>query len=221
MDEPEPKIGVLLLDDHQVVREGLRSLLEADGGFEVVGEAASAAEALEQIPICRPRVAVLDVRLPDGNGVEVCREIRSTHPEVACLILSAFSDDQALIDAIFAGSSGYLLKEVGGSDLVGAIRKVANGHSLIDPNLTARVMDRMRSEQRSIRLSSQEQKILELIAQGRTNRQIAQEMYLAEKTVKNYISNLLSKLGMSRRTEAAVWAVRNADRRPGSPGRQP
>ena len=163
---------------------------------------------------------MLDVRLPDGNGVEVCREVRSAHPEVACLMLTSFSDDQALIDAILAGASGYVLKEVRGSDLVGDIRKVATGHSLLDPDLAARVMGRLRArqvEERVVRLTSQEQKILDLIVEGRTNRQIAKGMYLAEKTVKNYVSNLLSKLGMSRRTEAAVWAVRHAEK-PGGAG---
>lgn len=216
MAEPgTEKITVFLLDDHQVVREGLRSLLGTDGGIEVVGEATTAAEALERIAASRPRVAVLDVRLPDGNGVEVCREVRSRNPEIACLMLTSFSDDQALLDAILAGASGYVLKEVGGSDLIGDIRKVATGHSLLDPELSARVMGRLRArraEEAVPRLTPQEQKILDLIAQGRTNRQIAKEMYLAEKTVKNYVSNLLSKLGMSRRTEAAVWAVRHAER---------
>jgi two-component system response regulator DevR len=215
MQESQTKIGVFVLDDHEVVREGLRTLLEADGGIEVVGEASTVAEALERIPATRPRVAVLDVRLPDGNGVEVCREVRSAHPEVACLMLTSFSDDQALRDAILAGASGYVLKEVRGSDLIGDIRKVATGHSLLDPELVARVVGRLRARQadeRTVRLTSQEQKILDLIAEGCTNRQIAKEMGLAEKTVKNYISNLLSKLGMSRRTEAAVWAVRHEKR---------
>jgi two-component system response regulator DevR len=217
MGEPRTKIKVFVLDDHQVVREGLRALFEADGGIEVVGEAASAAEALERIPATRPQVAVLDVRLPDGNGVEVCREVRSQNPEVACLMLTSFADDQALVDAVLAGASGYVLKEVGGSDLVGDIHKVATGHSLLDPELASRVMGRLRArraEERTVRLTAQEQKILDLIAEGRTNRQIAKELYLSEKTVKNYVSNLLSKLGMSRRTEAAVWAVRHHDRRP-------
>lgn len=219
MGEKSASIRVFLLDDHQVVREGLRSLLEADGGIEVVGEAATAAEAIERIPATRPRVAVLDVRLPDGNGVEVCRQVRSENPDVACLMLTSFADDQALLDAILAGASGYVLKEVRGSDLVGDIRKVATGHSLVDPDLASRVMDRLRSrhaEEQAVRLSPQEQKILDLIAEGKTNRQIAAEMYLAEKTVKNYVSNLLSKLGMTRRTEAAVWAVRRAEKAQGS-----
>jgi len=213
--DPE-KISVFLLDDHQVVREGLRSLLEADGGMEVVGEASTAAEALARIPTVQPRVAVLDVRLPDGTGVEVCREIRSAHPHVACLMLTSFSDDEALVDAVMAGASGYVLKEVGGSDLVSDIRKVAAGHSLLDPLLTDRVMERIRArhdEERRDHLTPQEERILEHIAEGMTNRQIADAMYLSEKTVKNYVSNLLAKLGMSRRTEAAVYAVRRNERK--------
>jgi two-component system, NarL family, response regulator DevR len=215
------RIRVFLLDDHAVVREGLRSLLETDGDMEVVGEAGTAAEALIGIATSAPRVAVLDVRLPDGNGVEVCREVRSAHPEVACLMLTSFSDDEALFDAIMAGASGYVLKEVGGSDLVSDVRKVANGHSLLDPGLTARVVDRMRSrrdEPRQEHLTAQEERILDHIAEGLTNRQIAEAMYLSEKTVKNYVSNLLAKLGMSRRTEAAVYAVRRGETRGPSRG---
>lgn len=215
-------ITVFLVDDHQVVREGLRMLLETDGDIEVVGEAATASEAVARIAADPPRVAILDVRLPDGNGVEVCREIRSNDPTVRCLMLTSFADDQALVDAVLAGASGYLLKEVGGSDLIGAIRKVAAGHSLLDGDLVSRAMGRLRerhAEDRSVRLTAQERRILDQIAEGRTNRQIADEMHLAEKTVKNYVSNLLSKLGMSRRTEAAVWAVREAGRlAPRSPG---
>jgi two-component system response regulator DevR len=210
------RIRVFLLDDHQVVREGIRSLLETDGGLEVVGEAGTAEEALARIPTARPTVAVLDVRLPDGSGVEVCREVRSRHPEVACLMLTSFADDEALFDAIMAGASGYVLKEVGGSDLVGDIRKVASGHSLLDPRLTARVMERIRTRRDSERqehLTPQEERILEHISEGLTNRQIAEQMYLSEKTVKNYVSNLLAKLGMSRRTEAAVYAVRRNEHR--------
>jgi two-component system response regulator DevR len=205
------RIGVFLVDDHEVVRQGLRALIGSEEDLEVVGEADRASVALEAIAQARPAVAVLDVRLPDGNGVEVCREVRSRHPEVACLILTSFADDQALLDSVVAGAAGYVLKEVRGSDLVGAIRKVANGHSLLDPDLAARAVERLRASQdqdRAARLTAQERRILELIAEGRTNRQIAEELYLAEKTVKNYVSNLLSKLGMSRRTEAAVWAVR-------------
>jgi two-component system response regulator DevR len=221
MTTDDSRLRVFLLDDHQVVREGLRSLLEADGEMEVVGEAGTAEEALERIPLTRPRVAVLDVRLPDGSGVEVCREVRSQHPEVACLMLTSFSDDEALFDAIMAGASGYVLKEVGGSDLVSDVRKVASGHSLLDPVLTARVMDRVRSgraDSRHDHLTAQEERILGHIAEGLTNRQIAELMYLSEKTVKNYVSNLLAKLGMSRRTEAAVYAVRRDEHKGASGG---
>jgi DNA-binding NarL/FixJ family response regulator len=206
---------VFLLDDHEVVREGLRHLLEVEDDMVVVGEAGTAAEAIEGIAETRPRVAVLDVRLPDGSGVEVCREIRSRHYEVACLMLTSFSDDEALVDAIMAGASGYLLKEVRGRDLVSDIRKVANGHSLLDADLTDRVMQRIKTsvDDRAEHLTPQEQKILDLIAEGMTNRQIASAMYLSEKTVKNYVSNLLAKLGMSRRTEAAVYAVKHPSKR--------
>jgi two-component system response regulator DevR len=203
---------VFLLDDHRVVREGIRLLLESDGDMEVVGEAATAAGAIEGIASTGPDVAVLDVRLPDGDGIQVCREVRSANPAVACLMLTSFADDQALVDAILAGASGYVVKEVGGADLIGSIRKVAAGHSLLDPELTARVTGRLRDRQgadSALQLSPRERQILDLIAEGRTNRQIAAELYLAEKTVKNYVSNLLAKLGMSRRTEAAVWAVRH------------
>ncbi len=215
MTEPDTKIRVFLVDDHEVVREGLRHLLESEPDMEVVGEAGTAAEAVERIGEIVPKVAVLDVRLPDGSGVEVCREVRSRHLEVACLMLTSFSDDEALFDAIMAGASGYVLKEVRGSDLVNDIRKVAAGHSLIDPFLAERVMERIkgqRQDDRSEHLTPQEQKILDLIAEGMTNRQIAEKMYLSEKTVKNYVSNLLAKLGMSRRTEAAVYAVRHGSK---------
>jgi DNA-binding NarL/FixJ family response regulator len=202
---------VFLLDDHEVVREGIRYLIEADGDLEVIGEASTAREALERVPVLSPNVAVLDVRLPDGNGVEVCREIRSHDRGIACLMLTSFSDDEALFDAIMAGASGYVLKEVRGSDLVTSIRRVAAGHSLLDPETTARVLERVRAaklENPEHRLTPQENKILDLLAEGLTNRQIAEAMYLSEKTVKNYVSNLLAKLGMNRRTEAAVYAAR-------------
>jgi DNA-binding NarL/FixJ family response regulator len=215
MEPDRSKIGVFLLDDHEVVREGLRHLLEVEDDMEVVGEAGTAAEAVDGIGRTMPRVAVLDVRLPDGSGVEVCREIRSHYHDVACLMLTSFSDDEALFDAIMAGASGYVLKEIRGSDLVNDIRRVAAGHSLIDPALTARVMERIKGRQTENvgeKLTPQEQRILDLIAEGMTNRQIAGAMYLSEKTVKNYVSNLLAKLGMSRRTEAAVYAVKHAIR---------
>jgi len=206
---------VFLLDDHEVVRRGVRELLEADGDIEVVGEAATAEEGLSRIPPTRPDVAVLDVRLPDGDGVEVCREVRSAHPEIQCLILTSFSDDDALFQAIMAGAAGYLLKQVKGNDLVDAVRRVAAGQSLLDPEVTARVLERLRkgpeTDERLERLTNQERRILDLIAEGLTNRQIAERIHLAEKTVKNYVSNLLTKLGMERRTQAAVYAARLHD----------
>ncbi len=210
-------IRVFLLDDHEVVRTGLRELLEASGEFTVVGEAGTAEEACRRIPVCRPDVAVLDVRLPDGNGVEVCRDVRSANPEIGCLMLTSFSDDEALFDSIMAGAAGYLLKQVRGVDLVDAVRKVSEGQSLIDPQVTTRVLDRIRhqdsADETTGRLTDQERRILELIGEGMTNRQIAERLYLAEKTVKNYVSNLLAKLGMSRRTEATAYAARLDERK--------
>ena len=207
---------MFLLDDHEIVRRGLRDLLEAEDDLEVVGEASTAEQALGRIPATRPDVAVLDVRLPDGNGIEVCREIRSRHPEVRCLMLTSFADDEALFAAIMAGASGYVLKQVRGTDLVDAVRRVGRGESLLDPTLTGKVLERLRTkpEQDELAgLTEQERRILELIADGMTNRQIAEEIYLAEKTVKNYVSNLLAKLGMSRRSEAAAYAARLSERR--------
>ncbi len=212
-------IRVFLLDDHEVVRRGVRELLEdqGDGELTVVGEAGTAEEALGRIPAVAPQVAVLDVRLPDGNGVEVCREIRSRHPQIQCLMLSSFADDEALFDSIMAGAAGYVLKQVRGADLVDSVRRVAAGQSLLDPTVTARVLDRLRrgpeDEPGGVHLTDQERRILDLLAEGLTNRQIGERLYLAEKTVKNYVSNLLTKLGMHRRTEAAVYAARQADRR--------
>ncbi len=210
-------IRVFLLDDHEIVRRGVRDLIDAEDDLTVVGEAGTAEEALGRIAAVGTEVAVLDVRLPDGNGVEVCREIRSRHPEIRCLMLTSFSDDEALFDAITAGAAGYVLKQIRGSDLVDSIRRVAAGQSLLDPAVTARVLDRLRKgvedDERLGRLTEQERRILELLAEGLTNRQIAERLYLAEKTVKNYVSNLLTKLGMERRTEAAVYAARLADRR--------
>jgi two-component system, NarL family, response regulator DevR len=205
-------VRVFLLDDHEIVRRGVKELLETEGDLEVVGEAGTAAEALARIPPTRPDVAVLDVRLPDGDGVQVCREIRSAHPEIQCLMLTSFADDEALFQAIMAGASGYVLKQIKGADVVEAVRSVAAGRSLLDPSVTARVLERLRkgSEEDELlaRLSPQERNILRLIADGLTNRQIAEEVHLAEKTVKNYVSNLLAKLGMERRTQAAVYAAR-------------
>ncbi len=207
---------VFLLDDHEVVRRGVRELLEAESDMDVVGEAGTAEEALSRIPAVAPEVAILDVRLPDGNGVEVCREIRSLHPEVACIMLTSYSDDEAVYSAIMAGASGYLLKQVRGTDLIEGVRRVARGESLLDPAVTARVLDRIRHREEAdelAQLSNQEQTILELISEGLTNRQIGERMFLAEKTVKNYVSNMLGKLGMSRRAEAAAYAARLSERR--------
>jgi DNA-binding NarL/FixJ family response regulator len=216
--EAHVPIRVFLLDDHEVVRRGVRELLEAESGgdIEVVGEAGSADEALRRVPAARPDVAILDVRLPDGNGVEVCRDIRSRHPDVRCLMLTSFADDEALFDAIMAGASGYVLKQVRGRDLVDDVRRVAAGQSLLDPGVTARVLDRLRrgpDQEPGPHLTDQERRILDLLAEGLTNRQIGERLFLAEKTVKNYVSNLLTKLGMHRRTEAAVYATKLAARR--------
>jgi len=205
-------ITVFLLDDHEVVRRGVRDLLEAEPDIEVVGEAGTASSALARIPALRPDVAVLDVRLPDGDGVSVCREIRSKMPEVACLMLTSFGDDEALFDAIMAGAAGYVLKQIRGTDLVGAVRTIAAGESMLDPEAASRVMKRMRDQ--AVRsdplsgLTEQERRILELIGEGLTNRQIGERMFLAEKTVKNYVSALFAKLGMERRTQAAAYAAR-------------
>lgn len=207
---------IFLLDDHEVVRRGLRELLESEEDMEVVGEAGTAEEALSRIPVARPDVAVLDVRLPDGDGVEVCRDIRSSYPGVSCIMLTSFADDEAVYAAIMAGASGYLLKQIRGNDLVAGIRTVATGGSLLDPSVTDRVLRRIRQRDDTDELSGltpQERTVLDLIAQGLTNRQIGERMYLAEKTIKNYVSNMLSKLGMSRRTEAAAYAATLAERR--------
>ncbi len=205
-------IRIFLLDDHEVVRRGVRELLEVEDDMDVVGEAGTAEEALQRIPATSPNVAIIDMRLPDGNGVEVCREVRSSNPDVQCVVLTSFSDDEALFDSIMAGAAGYLLKQIKGTDLVDAIRRVATGQSLLDPTVTARVLERLRNppaeDERLARLTDQERRILDLIAEGLTNRQIGERMFLAEKTVKNYVSNLLAKLGMERRTEAAVFAAR-------------
>jgi len=202
-------IRVFLVDDHEVVRRGLRDLMDAEEDLDVVGDAATAGMALAGIAATSPDVAVLDVRLPDGNGVEVCREVRARDPRIACLMLTSFSDDEALFDAIMAGAAGYLLKDIKGNDLVDAVRRVAGGDSLLDPSVTGKVLERLRKgdeeDPRLKALSDQERRILALIAEGLTNRQIAERMHLAEKTVKNYVSNLLAKLGMQRRTEAAVF----------------
>ena len=204
-------VRVFLLDDHEVVRRGVGDLLEAEPDLTVVGEAGTAAEALARVPAVRPDVAVLDVRLPDGDGVTVCRELRSRLPDLRCLMLTSFADDDALFDAIMAGASGYVLKQIRGTDLVGAVRTVASGQSLLDPRTTAKVLERMRAATEDkgpvATLTEQERTVLALIGEGLTNREIADRMFLAEKTVKNYVSHLLAKLGMQRRTQAAVLAT--------------
>lgn len=210
-------IRVFLVDDHEVVRRGVADLLAMEDDIEIVGEAATAGEAVSRILATEPDVAILDVQLPDGSGVEVCREVRSARPELACLMLTSFAEDEALFEAIMAGAAGFVLKQVKGGDLVDSVRRVAAGESLLDPQVTARVLSRIRrapeEDERLKGLTPQERRILSLLAEGMTNRQIADEMFLAEKTVKNYVSNLLSKMGMSRRTEAAVYAARLAERR--------
>ena len=205
-------IRVFLLDDHEIVRRGLRDLLEAEGDIEVVGESGTAREAAARIPALRPHVAVLDARLPDGSGIDVCRDVRATDPSIKALILTSYDDDEALFAAIMAGAAGYVLKQIGAGDLVDSVRRVAAGQSLIDPQLMAKVLERVRSgppeHEELADLTEQERKILALIAEGMTNRQIGERLYLAEKTVKNYVSSILSKLGLERRTQAAVFASR-------------
>ena len=207
---------VFLLDDHEVVRRGVRDLLESEDDITVVGEASTGAEAIDRIAVARPDVAVLDVQLEEGTGIEVAREIRSRHPEIRCLMLTSFADDEAMFDSIMAGASGYILKQVRGHDLIEGVRKVGAGGSLLDPAMTNRVLERLRQgtqeDERIASLTPQERKILDLLAEGLTNRQIGDRLHLAEKTVKNYVSNVLMKLGMARRTEAAVYAARQADR---------
>jgi two-component system, NarL family, response regulator DevR len=212
-DEVKTPIRVYLLDDHEVVRRGLCDLLQRDGDIEVIGESGSAVEAAARIPALRPDVAVLDGRLPDGSGVEVCREVRSVDPSIAVLILTSYDDDDALFSAIMAGAAGYVLKQVRGTDLVDDVRRVAAGQSLLDPAVTQQVLERLRrgpvEDSALAPLTDQEKRILELIGEGMTNRQIAESVFLAEKTVKNYVSSLLAKLGMERRTQAAVFAAKH------------
>nr|BFD81806.1 response regulator transcription factor [Streptomyces sp. Xyl84] len=217
--EPGRPIRVFLLDDHEVVRRGVHDLLEDEPDIEVVGEAGTAQQALVRVPALRPDVAVLDVRLPDGDGVSVCRELRSALPELACLMLTSFDDEEALLDSIMAGASGYVLKQIHGSDLVSAVRTVARGQSLLDPSATTRLMARLRGGPQQEEkpdalpgLTDREREILALIGEGLTNRQIGQRLYLAEKTVKNHISRLLAKLGVERRIQAAVIATQARDR---------
>ena len=216
---PDGPIRVFLLDDHEVVRRGVHDLLDDEPDITVVGEAATVAQALVRVPALRPQVAVLDVRLPDGDGVTVCRELRSRMPELACLMLTSFDDEEALLDSIMAGASGYVLKQIRGSDLVSAVRTVARGQSLLDSSATTRLMARLRGGQQQEAepdalpgLTEREREILALIGEGLTNRQIGQRLYLAEKTVKNHISRLLAKLGVERRIQAAVIATQAQDR---------
>ena len=206
------QISVFLLDDHEIVRQGIKSLVEQNDDLTVVGEAGLAADALRQIPQLKPDVAVLDGRLPDGTGIEVCREVRSRHPKTAVLILTSYDDDEALFSAVMAGASGYVLKQVRGNEIVESIRRVAGGESLLDPTVTQKVLERIREGAPTAdpleKLTRQERRILEYIGQGLTNRQIADEMYLAEKTIKNYVTQMLSKLGLQRRTQAAVLVTK-------------
>ena len=206
---PEP-IKVFLLDDHEIVRRGIREMLETEGDITVIGESGLAEEAARRIPALRPDVAILDARLPDGSGIDVCREIRSRDPQIAALILTSYDDDEALFSAIMAGAAGYILKQVKGTDFIDTVRRVAAGQSMLDPAVTAQVLERLRSGPKADpsieQLTAQEQRILELIGEGMTNRQIAGTMYLAEKTVKNYVSSMLAKLGLESRTQAAIFA---------------
>ncbi|MFI7173344.1 response regulator [Streptomyces spororaveus] len=225
----EAPIKVFLLDDHEVVRRGLRDLLDAEGDITVVGEAGTAEQALARGPALRPDVAVLDVRLPGGDGISVCRELRSRMPDLACLMLTSFDDEDALLDAIMAGAAGYVLKQIKGSDLVSAVRTVATGQSMLDPATTARLMHSLRDPEatkvpedtRLAALSEREHAVLELIGDGLTNRQIAKRLYLSEKTVKNHISRLLGKLGVERRVQAAVIAAQVHDQERAGDGTSP
>ena len=210
---------IFLVDDHEIVRRGVAEMLGEEEDLEVIGEASSVTEALTRVPTSNADVAVLDIRLPDGNGIELCRELRSRLPELKCLMLTSFADDEALLDAIMAGASGFVLKQILGGDLVQAVRTVASGQSLLDARTTSALLNRIRKERETgdpVRsLTDQERTVLDLIGEGLTNRQIAERMFLAEKTVKNYVSHLLAKLGMQRRTQAAVLASKL--RKPGRP----
>jgi two-component system response regulator DevR len=214
MDDPDSvnnQIRVFLLDDHEIVRRGIADLIESADDLTVVGEAGSTAEALARIPAARPDVALLDARLPDGSGIDVCRDIRSDRPEIRCLILTSYDDNDAIFAAVMAGAAGYLLKEIRGNSLLDAIREVAAGKSLLDPSVTERLLTRLREgaprDEKLDSLTPREREILALIADGLTNRQIGERLFLAEKTVKNYVSGLLAKLGMQRRTQAAVYGA--------------
>ncbi|WP_017537384.1 response regulator transcription factor [Nocardiopsis halophila] len=214
----ERAIRVFLVDDHDIVRRGVGALIGGESDIEVVGEAADAAGALARIPAVEPDVALLDVRLPDGDGVGVCRELRSRLPDLACLMLTSYADDDALYDSVMAGAAGYVLKQIHGSDLVGAIRTVAGGDSLLDHRSTARLLRRIREEAERedplAVLSDQERRVFELIGEGMTNRRIGESIFLSEKTVKNYVSGILSELAMQRRTQAAVYAARLKSQEP-------
>jgi two-component system response regulator DevR len=209
--EPAAPIRVFLLDDHDVVRRGIADLLTSQPGFEIVGEARTADEARSRIPAVRPDVAILDARLPDGSGIDVCRDIRSALPSTYCLILTSYDDQDAVLAAILAGASGYVLKEVRAAGIVDAVRQVAMGRSLIDPGLIEQVMTRLRQGSpvgnKLASLTEREREVLDLIADGLTNREIGERLFIAEKTVKNYVSSLLAKLGMQRRTQAAVFGA--------------
>ncbi|MDQ2797568.1 MAG: response regulator transcription factor [Actinomycetota bacterium] len=211
MTEQQPLLRIFLLDDHEVVRRGIAELLTAVSGFEIVGEAGTVEQALSRIPAVRPDVAILDARLPDGSGIDVCREIRSRLPDTHCLILTSYDDEDAVLASVLAGASGYVLKEVRGSAIVDSVRRVAAGQSLIAPEVISQVMDRLRNgtaaDARLASLTDREREVLDLIAEGLTNRQIAERLFLAEKTVKNYVSSLLAKLSMQRRTQAAVFGA--------------
>jgi two-component system, NarL family, response regulator DevR len=210
------QITVFLLDDHELVRRGVRELLEAESDIKVVGEASTEAQAVGRVHALDPDVAILDVRLEEGNGVVACREIRSLHPRTACLMLTSFADDEALFQALMAGAAGYVLKQIRAGDLVDAVRRVAAGQNLLDPAVTARVLERLRrgpdEDELIARLTPQEREVLDLLADGLTNRQIADRLYLAEKTIKNYVTSVLAKMGMARRTEAAVYAATHRDK---------
>jgi len=217
--DPGPTVRVFLLDDHEIVRQGITALLEVQADIEVVGEASTVAEAMSRIPVVRPDVAVLDVRLPDGDGVQVCREMKQLLPDLACLMLTSYSDDEAMFESVIGGAAGYVIKEVRGGDLVRAIRTVAAGGSLLDSATTTRLLSRLRADNTEVppdplrQLTEQERRVLDLIGQGMTNREISAELFLAEKTVKNYVTSLLAKLGKQRRTQAAVLVTELRERR--------
>ncbi|XAS69990.1 response regulator transcription factor [Micrococcaceae bacterium Sec5.1] len=216
---PESPVRVFILDDHELVRRGLQELLESEG-FQVVGMSGSAEEATRRIPALHPDVSVLDARLPDGTGIEVCRDVRSVDPRLNCLILTSYDDEMALRGAVLAGAAGYILKEIGGSDLLGALRRAARGESLFDESVKSRIIQGLtepkRLDPRVAALTPQERRVLEYVGEGMTNRQIGEEMLLAEKTVKNYVSSLLAKLGFERRTQAAVFMAHAPDEDAGS-----